>query len=91
MCSEKYNAKLMSDIPPTSTGVGQTKFGTNPKYEVWAEQIKYARQAQAVKTVFYSEIDLASWEMVSRVINGDISPEDAAKELDQAINDIVNQ
>ena len=81
----------MSDIPPTTTGVGQTKFGTDPKYAVWAEQIKYARQAQAVKTIFYSEIDLAAWDAVSKVVNGEASPEEAALELDGIITDIIKQ
>jgi len=87
--SPEFNARLMSDIPATEDGMKKSKFAEDPKYDMFLKQIKYARQGQSIKTEYYAEIDMAVWETVSAVINGELSVEQGAAKLEEKINQIT--
>lgn len=91
MCSPEFNSKLMSDVPASEDGIEASPFGQDPKYDVFMQQIPYARQAQPVKTIHYAEIDMAVWETVSKVINEEISIDEGIIELENVINKIVQK
>ena len=84
-----FNARLHSDIPASEAGLAQSPFSTNPDFEIYLQQIQYARQAQP-KSLYYAEIDAAVHETVVEVVVGGVSIDAAVAELAARITSIVN-
>jgi len=92
--SPEFNGRLMTDLPTTEEGMKNSKIAeglNNPRDQIFLEQIKYGRQGQSKKTIYYAEIDMAVWETVSAVINGELSVEQGAAKLEEKINQITQQ
>ena len=88
LCSPEFNGKLISDIPASNKGLEKSSFASDDKFKTILEQIQFARQAQP-KTLYYAEIDAAAYDTVVEVVVGGKSIDDAVKDLEQKINDIV--
>jgi multiple sugar transport system substrate-binding protein len=90
LCSPEFCSKLISAVPASEEGIAQSEMASDSKYDVYFDQIQYARQSQP-KTLFYAEIDKAVYDAVSEVLVGGKSVDDAVKDLGTAISDIVKQ
>ena len=83
------NARLHSDIPASEAGLAQSALAADPYFEVYLQQIQFARQAQP-KTLYYAEIDAAVHETVVEVLVGDKSIDQAVADLTSRINTIIS-
>jgi len=88
LCSADFCAKLISDIPASEAGLAKCDKVSDPTYDVYFEQIKYARQAQP-KTLFYKEIDMAVYETIVSALVNNKSVDDAVADLAAKITDIA--
>ena len=89
LCDAMFNARLMSDIPASEAGLAQCSYATDPDFDIYLTQIKYARQAQP-KTLFYAEIDAAVHETVIEVVVGGTAIDAAIADLAAKITQIVS-
>ncbi len=90
LCSKAYNAKLISDIPANNASLGECSFAKDPKFGVYMDQIKYARQAQP-KTLFYAAIDKAVYDTVTEVVVGGKDIDASVTKLEESINKIISK
>jgi ABC-type glycerol-3-phosphate transport system substrate-binding protein len=90
LTSAKYNAAMVSDVPPSQAGMEKSVFVSDPRYKVYLDQIQYARQAQPL-TLHYAEIDAACYDTVVEVVVGGQSIDSAVTRLTDRINRIVNE
>jgi ABC-type sugar transport system, periplasmic component len=90
LTSPEYNYQLVSDIPASNAGIAKSSFATDPKMKIFQEQIKTVRQAQP-KTLYYANIDEATYEMVESVVAGGKPIDQAVSDLTSKINSIVKQ
>jgi multiple sugar transport system substrate-binding protein len=90
LTSARYNAPAISDVPASNAGLAVSQFATSPRYEVYRNQIQYARQAQP-KTLYYAEIDAACYDTVVEVVVGGRSIDTAITQLTERINRIISQ
>jgi ABC-type glycerol-3-phosphate transport system substrate-binding protein len=90
LTSADYNYKLVSDIPASNAGMAKSSLATDPKMAMFAQQIKYVRQAQP-KTLYYSSIDEASYEAVESVVAGGTPINQGIANLTSKIKSIISQ
>jgi multiple sugar transport system substrate-binding protein len=90
LTSAKYNARMISDIPASEAGLAASESSRDPRFAVYLDQIKYARQAQP-KTLYYAEIDMACYDTVVEVVVGGQSIDAAVRSLTDRINRIINE
>lgn len=90
LCDAQYNAGLVSDIPASSKGLEKSEFATKDEYKTILEQIQYVTQTQP-KTLFYSEIEAAAYDTISRAIIEETDTEEVVKSLEKSIKDIVSE
>ncbi len=88
LCSPEYCAKLISDIPASDAGIANSEMASDPKFDVYFDQIQYARQAQP-KTLYYAEIDMAVYDAVSEMLVGGAAIDDVVAGLETTITEIV--
>lgn len=90
LCSADYCATAISDIPASNSGIAKSERASKAEYATYMDQIQYGRQSQP-KTLYYSEIDTAVNEVVSKVLIDGMSVDDAVKELTSSIEAIVSK
>jgi multiple sugar transport system substrate-binding protein len=90
LCSVKYNAEAISDLPAFTAGLAASEFAANPRNKIYMEQIQYARQFQP-KTLYFLEIEAAFYDTVVEVVIGGESIDNAVKKLTDRINRIVSE
>jgi ABC-type glycerol-3-phosphate transport system substrate-binding protein len=90
LCDASFNARLISDIPASEAGLAGSDKSTDPNFAVYLEQIQYARQAQP-KTLYYAEIDAATYDTVVEVVVGGTDIDTAVTDLQSKIEEIVAQ
>ncbi|MDR0518763.1 MAG: extracellular solute-binding protein [Clostridiales Family XIII bacterium] len=86
--SPEYCSKLISDVPASEEGIAQSEMAKDAKYDLYFEQIQYARQAEP-KTLYYAEIDMAVYDAVTEVLVGGKSVDDAVAALEENIKSIT--
>ncbi|MDR0387915.1 MAG: extracellular solute-binding protein [Treponema sp.] len=90
LCSARYNAPAISDLPASSDGLAVSEFAANPRNKVYMEQIRYARQFQP-KTLYFMEIQAACYDTVVEVVMGGESIDNAIRKLTGQINRIISE
>jgi multiple sugar transport system substrate-binding protein len=90
LCAPENNARLMSDIPASNGGLAASSIAKDAKYATFMKQIAYGRQAQP-KTLFYAQIDTATYDEIVKVIYGKDTVDQAIKNLEESINTIVKK
>jgi ABC-type glycerol-3-phosphate transport system substrate-binding protein len=90
LCSAKYNASAVSDLPAFTAGLAASEFAADPRNKVYMEQIQYARQFQP-KTLYFTEIQAACYDTVVEVVIGGESIDNAVRKLTDRINRIISE
>jgi multiple sugar transport system substrate-binding protein len=90
LTNAKYNARMISDIPASEAGLAVSESSRDPRFAVYLDQIKYARQAQP-KTLYYAEIDMACYDTVVEVVVGGQGIDAAVRSLTDRINRIIRE
>jgi multiple sugar transport system substrate-binding protein len=88
--SPEFCSKLISDVPASEEGIAQSEMAKDPIYDLYFDQIQYARQAQP-KTLYYAEFDMAVYDTVTEVLVGDTPVDDAVATLENNIKSIAGQ
>jgi multiple sugar transport system substrate-binding protein len=88
LCSVKYNAPAISDLPAFAAGLAVSEFAADPRNKVYMDQIQYARQFQP-KTLYFTEIQAACYDMVIEVVIGGETIDNAVRRLTDQINRIA--